>query len=147
MLSFYMMPYAEPRSIAQHSRRSEHAMRDAHRARPDFVGERPPGAEGFLSIVFPTDPCPLITAHSCLKSFSYNTCESPRKCCKQKTYALAKPFRCNTYKIQGECPSAPVPQRSDVLTFRRSPSVEARMHLRAIIGLAASPSAMKASQE
>src|SRR5882762_5871668 len=91
MLPFYMMPYAEPRSIAQHSRRSEHAIKDAHRARPDFVGERPPGAEGFLSIVFPTDPCLLITAHSCLKSFSCNTYESPRKCCKQKTYTLAKP--------------------------------------------------------
>src|SRR6266480_2219825 len=26
---------------------------------------------------------------------------SPRKCCKQKTYGRAKPFRCNTYKKQG----------------------------------------------
>src|SRR5713226_550355 len=36
------------------------------------------------------------------KSFRCNTYGSPRKCCKQKTYGLAKPFRCNTYKKQGE---------------------------------------------
>src|SRR6266446_6130347 len=35
------------------------------------------------------------------KSFSCNTYETPRKCCKQKTYVIAKPFRCNTYKKQG----------------------------------------------
>jgi hypothetical protein len=39
--------------------------------------------------------------HHCFKSFSCNTYGSPRKCCKQKTYFLAKPFRCNTYKKQG----------------------------------------------
>src|SRR5713226_3946926 len=37
----------------------------------------------------------------CFKSFSCNTYGSPRKCCKQKTYGLAKPFRCNTYKKHG----------------------------------------------
>src|SRR5260370_7393764 len=36
-----------------------------------------------------------VTAHPCFKSFSCNTYESPRKCCKQKTYALAKLFTCN----------------------------------------------------
>jgi hypothetical protein len=35
------------------------------------------------------------------KSFICNTYASPRKCCKQKTYGLAKPFRCNTYKKHG----------------------------------------------
>jgi len=35
------------------------------------------------------------------KSCSCNTYGSPRKRCKQKTYGLAKPFRCNTYKKQG----------------------------------------------
>jgi hypothetical protein len=30
-----------------------------------------------------------------------NTCVFPRKCCKQKTYGMAKPFRCNTYKKTG----------------------------------------------
>src|SRR6202040_3952508 len=29
------------------------------------------------------------------------TLMDPRKCCKQKTYGAAKPFRCNTYKKQG----------------------------------------------
>jgi hypothetical protein len=35
------------------------------------------------------------------KSFKCNTCGHPRKCCKQKTYGIPKPFRCNTYKKQG----------------------------------------------
>src|ERR1700682_479974 len=35
------------------------------------------------------------------KSFSCNTYGPPRKCCKQKTYGLAKSFRCNIYKIPG----------------------------------------------
>ena len=42
-----------------------------------------------------------LTSQNCFKSFSCNTYASPRKCCKQKTYGLAKPFRCNTYKKQG----------------------------------------------
>src|SRR6266566_3265288 len=42
------------------------------------------------------------TPHSYSKSFSCNTYRSPRKCCKQKTYALAKPFSCNTYKKHRE---------------------------------------------
>ncbi len=40
--------------------------------------------------------------HSCcFKSFSCNTYRPPRKCCKQKTYGLAKLFTCNTYKKHG----------------------------------------------
>src|SRR5258708_6247460 len=35
------------------------------------------------------------------KCFSCNTYGSPRKCCKQKTYGIAKLFRCNTYKKVG----------------------------------------------
>ena len=39
------------------------------------------------------------------KPFTCNTYESPRKCCKQKTYDLSqistKPCRCNTYKKHG----------------------------------------------
>src|SRR6266704_700556 len=38
---------------------------------------------------------PTVRLH---KSFSCNTYEPPRKCCKQKTYGRAKPFTCNTYK-------------------------------------------------
>src|SRR6266446_1617902 len=52
-------------------------------------------------LLLPTDHRPLTTTHYSLKSFRYNTYASPRKCCKQKTYAVAKPFRCNTYKKQG----------------------------------------------
>jgi len=35
------------------------------------------------------------------KSRECNTSEPRRKCCKQKTYVSAKPFRCNTYKKPG----------------------------------------------
>jgi len=41
-----------------------------------------------------------LTSQNCSKFFSCNTYGFPRKCCKQKTYGLAKPFRCNTYKKQ-----------------------------------------------
>src|SRR5260370_30046600 len=34
-------------------------------------------------------------------SFSCNTYESPRQCCKQKSYRSAKSFSCNTYKKRG----------------------------------------------
>ena len=56
-----------------------------------------------------------LTSQNCFKSFSSNTYGSPRKCCKQKTYGLSKPFRCNTYKKQGvgavgsDCPPFPIP--------------------------------------
>src|SRR6266852_7005198 len=63
--------------------------------------------------LLPTNHCPLtcpgpvgVTAHSCFKSSRCNTYAPPRKCCKQKTYTLAKPFRCNTYKKQGVPPSS-----------------------------------------
>ncbi len=50
-----------------------------------------------------TYPDPVgVSAHYCFKSFSCNTYESPPKCCKQKTYGQAKPFRCNTYKKRGK---------------------------------------------
>src|SRR5260370_6485702 len=56
----------------------------------------------FASLVLSlTDHCPLITARYCFKSFSCNTYGPPHKCCKQKTYGLAKPFRCNTYRKLG----------------------------------------------
>src|SRR6266404_2230695 len=35
------------------------------------------------------------------KFFRINTYETSRKCCKQMTYRISKPFRCNTYKRQG----------------------------------------------
>src|SRR5712692_5841518 len=60
-----------------------------------------------------TDHSPLITAHYCFKSFSCNTYGSPCKCCKQKTYGPAKPFRCNTYKKHGVGLRVMVNQESD----------------------------------
>ena len=53
----------------------------------------PHSPKSFPYLVTSSLPCFLL-----LKSFNCNTYESPRKCCKQKTYGLAKPFRCNTYK-------------------------------------------------
>src|SRR5713226_7227699 len=41
----------------------------------------------------------ILLSHNPLRC---NTYAPPRKCCKQKTYGPAKPFRCNTYKKQGE---------------------------------------------
>src|SRR6266851_10003998 len=68
-----------------------------------------------------------MTAHYSVKSFSCNTYGSPRKCCKQKTYGLANPFRCNTYKKRGVPSFKPkvfslrvFPLRFDVSTFRPS---------------------------
>src|SRR5712692_6909892 len=53
------------------------------------------------------------------KSFSCNTYGSPRKYCKQRTYGMAKSFRCNIYKKQGgggpptDAPKASVHTLSD----------------------------------
>src|SRR5713226_689549 len=43
--------------------------------------------------------CPLPTI--ALSPLAATLTDPPRKCCKQKTYGLANPFRCNTYKKQG----------------------------------------------
>jgi len=50
---------------------------------------------------FPYLVTALLPCFLFLKSFSCNTYGSSRKCCKQKTYRLTKPFRCNTYKKHG----------------------------------------------
>src|SRR5712664_1285375 len=56
----------------------------------------------YLTIALSSCSYPVeVTTHYCFKSFSCNTYEPPRKCCKQKTYGPAKPFRCNTYKKHG----------------------------------------------
>ena len=62
---------------------------------------RPPGTPSkSFKITWPYEVALSRTDHL-HKSFSCNIYGSPRKCCKQKTYGLAKPFRCNTYKKQG----------------------------------------------
>ncbi len=69
----------------------------------------PERARGILHSLSPvlltTQHCPLpypapvrVTAHYCFKSFTCNTYELPRKCCKQRTYTRPKSFKCNTYK-------------------------------------------------
>jgi len=67
-----------------------------------------------------TDHCPLPTA-SCFKFFICNTYGSPRKRYKQKTYSLAKPFRCNTYKKVG-VGLFPFRNVSNIQTFRLATS-------------------------
>ena len=57
--------------------------------------------DGWPGRPFPYLVTSLLPFSLFLKSFSRNTYGSPRKCCKQKTYGMAKPFRCNTYKKQG----------------------------------------------
>src|SRR6266481_2710284 len=54
-----------------------------------------------------TDPSQILTSSPTLrphKSFSCNTYAAPRKCCKQKTYGPAKPFRCN--RLENHCACA-----------------------------------------
>ena len=57
--------------------------------------------DGWPGRPFPYLVTSLLPFSLFLKSFSRNTYGSTRKCCKQKTYGLAKPFRCNTYKKTG----------------------------------------------
>ncbi len=68
----------------------------------------------YLTIALSSCPDPVgVNARYCLNSFSCNTYGPPRKCCKQKTYGLAKPFRCNTYKKHGVGVPVMVNQESD----------------------------------
>ncbi len=77
----------------------------------------------YLTIALSSCPDSVgVTVHYCFKSFSCNTYGSPRKCCKQKTYDLAKPFRCNIYKKHGGGAPVMVNQESD--TFGLQPSMK-----------------------
>jgi len=130
------------------------------------------GLRKFRRANFPHSPKPfpylatslLLPCFLVLKSFSCNTYAPPCKCCKQKTYGSAKPFRCNTYKKHRGggtlCSSSPSftlsDRRSAAVPERRSrpgrdvptlPIRQASTHRRGIIGPAASVSAKKASQE
>jgi hypothetical protein len=51
----------------------------------------------FLPERVATSDVPSLADHRS-KFFRCNTYGLSRRCCKQKTYAKAKPFRCNTYK-------------------------------------------------
>ncbi len=60
----------------------------------------------FRTLFVLTEGVPLLPSHFehfCrnLSPFRINTSGPSRMCCKQKTYAIAKPFRCNTYKKPG----------------------------------------------
>src|SRR6267143_6800384 len=94
--------------------------------RPGFVGEAlivsPPPVvwESLVTkpssyFVTPLPPCIVFS-----NPFICNTYGTPRKCCKQKTYRMRKPFSCNTYKKQGY-PLKPsnflCPHSAQVLSF------------------------------
>src|SRR5260370_24577218 len=49
----------------------------------------------------PAARAPLAPFWFNLTPFRINTYSNVRKCCKQRTYALAKPFTCNTYEKAG----------------------------------------------
>ena len=69
-------------------------------------------------------PSRYFVARAPHKSFSCNTYGSPPKYCKQKTYGVAKLFRCNTYKKQGEGVPIMVNQHSlnfEILTSPQGP--------------------------
>jgi len=85
-------------------------------------------------------------------SFQCHIYGPPRKCGKQKTYSMAKPFRCNIYtkhRVPSLKPKAVLSARvsMDAPEFERFPSTKVRIRPCAIITFAASPSAKKASQE
>ncbi len=63
--------------------------------------------EGFVSFHYANHRPPIcpdpgrVTSDHPPKLFRINTYEIPRKCCKQRTYMIAKSFRFRTYKKQG----------------------------------------------
>ena len=63
---------------------------------------RPPRSPSIFSKIFPSDAITFSPTLRFPKSFRCNAYGNPRKCCKQKTYAPAKRFGCNTYKKLGE---------------------------------------------
>jgi len=66
-----------------------------------FAGNSPPCGHSNSLKIFPSHPVTFLQTGHPRKSFSRNTYGPPRKCCKQKTYTIAKSFSCNTYKKQG----------------------------------------------
>ncbi len=62
---------------------------------------RPPASPSNSLKIFPPHPVTFSPTARPRKPFSCNTYGSPRKCCKQKTYAKAKSFRFRTYKNRG----------------------------------------------
>ena len=66
--------------------------------------EAHPRPSGSLCVCFKIFRSQIVTFSSTLrprKFFICNTYESSRKCCKQKTYGIAKSFSCNTYRKHG----------------------------------------------
>jgi hypothetical protein len=64
-------------------------------------GKRPPGSPSNSSKIFPSKTVTFSPTPRPHNPFSCNTYESPRKCCKQKSYGMANSFRCNTYRKHG----------------------------------------------
>src|SRR6266481_8767674 len=83
----------------------------------------------FRTLFIVTEGVPSLPSHFAqfwcnLNPFRNNTSGTLRMCCKQKTYAIAKPFRCNTYKKPGvgglfSFPSPPSARNPGRLLVRR----------------------------
>jgi hypothetical protein len=65
----------------------------------------PSGSPSSCSIFYASPPVTFSSPPRAGNSFSCNTCGSPRKYCKEKTYGEANPFKCNTYKKPGWGPA------------------------------------------
>src|SRR5467141_2786325 len=72
-----------------------------HRSSVPASYGHPPGSPSNSSKIFPPQTVTFSPTQRPHKSFSCNTYESPRKCCKQRAYRIAKSFSRNTYKKQG----------------------------------------------
>jgi hypothetical protein len=80
------------------------------------TGNRPPGCPSNSSEIFPSQTVTFLPTVRSPNSFSGNIYKSPRKYCKQTTYAISKSFRFNTYKKQrgGMAPQLSAFLRSNV---------------------------------
>jgi hypothetical protein len=80
------------------------------------TGNRPPGCPSNSSEIFPSQTVTFLPTVRSPNSFSGNIYKSPRKYCKQTTYAISKSFRFNTYKKQrgGVAPQLSAFLRSNV---------------------------------
>jgi hypothetical protein len=82
-----------------------------------ICGTRPPDSSSNPSKISSSETITLSPTLHLRNPFNYNTYKSPYKCCKQKTYAKANSFKCNTYKKQGgRCRSSAF----NLPTFQRS---------------------------
>src|SRR6267378_8462148 len=112
-ISQYLLAVSAGRALLLHELDASQFVRHARRA--SFKDPRP---ERTSRVDRPVPSGYFVASAPPHKSFSCNTYESPPKYCKQKTYGVAKLFRCNTYKKQGG--GVPIMVNQHSLNFERS---------------------------